>query len=79
MNSIHHDASFLSQRINQLNQRLLGPSDVAERLGVSADWIRDQATPKEPPPAELRAFNSGADNLCLFSRASSFGFWALSA
>ena len=37
-------------------QRLLGPSDVAKWLGVSAGWVRDHATRKEP---RLRAVKVG--------------------
>ena len=36
--------------------RLLGPSDVARWLGVSAGWVRDHATRKEP---RLRAVKVG--------------------
>ena len=37
-------------------QGLLGPSDVAKWLGVSAGWVRDHATRKEP---RLRAVKVG--------------------
>ena len=30
------------------NQQLLGPSEVAKWLGVSAGWVRDHATRKDP-------------------------------
>ena len=49
----HNDASIAAKRINQ---RLLDPSDVAEWLGVSAGWVRDHATRKEP---RIRAIKVG--------------------
>jgi len=48
-----NDASIAARRISQ---RLRGPSDVAEWLGVSAGWVRDHATRKEP---RIRAIKVG--------------------
>jgi excisionase family DNA binding protein len=53
MNFNHEDASIAAKRVNQ---RLLGPSDVADWLGVSAGWVRDHATRKEP---RIRAIKVG--------------------
>ena len=49
----HNGASIAAKRINQ---RLLDPADVAEWLGVSAGWVRDHATRKEP---RIRAIKVG--------------------
>ena len=37
-------------------QQLLGPSEVAKWLGVSAGWVRDHATRKDP---RIRAIKIG--------------------
>ena len=44
--NLHHEASATA--VKPQKQRLLGPSDVAEWLGVSAGWVRDHATRKDP-------------------------------
>jgi len=41
---------------NRGRQQLLGPSDVAKWLGVSAGWVRDHATRKDP---RIRAIRVG--------------------
>jgi excisionase family DNA binding protein len=38
------------------NEQLLGPAEVAEWLGVSAGWVRDHATRKDP---RIRAIKIG--------------------
>ena len=53
MNFNHDGASIAAKRVSQ---RLLGPSDVADWLGVSAGWVRDHATRKEP---RIRAIKVG--------------------
>jgi hypothetical protein len=42
MNTHHEDTA------NAVKQRLLGPADVAEWLGVSPAWVRDHSTRKDP-------------------------------
>ncbi len=53
MNFNHEVAATTAQRDSQ---RLLGPSDVAKWLGVSAGWVRDHATRKDP---RLKAIKIG--------------------
>ena len=38
----------LGETARQISARLLGPGDVARWLGVSAGWVRDHATRKQP-------------------------------
>ena len=45
MNFNHQGAATAD---NRAGQQLLGPSDVANWLGVSAGWVRDHATRKYP-------------------------------
>lgn len=43
-----------SHGAGKLNQSLLTPSEVARWLGVSAGWVRDHATRKEPRIPSVR-------------------------
>jgi hypothetical protein len=45
MNFSHESNASAASRNGQ---QLLGPSDVAKWLGVSAGWVRDHATRKDP-------------------------------
>ena len=50
----NHEATATAAQQN--DQQLLGPSDVAKWLGVSAGWVRDHATRKDP---RIRAIKVG--------------------
>jgi hypothetical protein len=52
--NLNNEASAVAEKPR--NQRLLGPSDVADWLGVSAGWVRDHATRKDP---RIRAIKVG--------------------